>query len=333
MANLDLQQKPLMSAPSDTEKPIISAVDSSFSDRIPAYVELTKMRISIMVVLTFLVAAAVSPAAMYYSTIDSSAVQAPALPSIWVLFWGTIGMLLVCFSGNAMNMYVERKTDSLMPRTAGRPLPAEKLTSTEVLLFGAATFVLSAAIFAYFVNWQTVLCAAVNWIVYVVIYTPLKRKTWFNTEIGAIAGALPVIMGSLATTGTITLVAWAFFGVLVFWQFPHFMAIAWKYRHEYKAGGLQMLTVVDPSGKRAGFKSVLTCILLIVCSLIPVFQVRTIYHGILLAAIALIVGLPYLKASFAFNSDRNDASAKKLMRSSLLYLPLYMTGLIIACLT
>ena len=308
-----------MSSPTKTEKPLASVADSpSFADRMPAYVELTKMRISIMVVLTFIVAAIVSQ---------------PGFIDVPILFWGTIGCLLICFSGNAMNMYVERKTDLLMPRTAGRPLPAEKLTSLEVLAFGALTFVLSAVIFWYFVNWQTTVCAAVNWIVYVVIYTPLKRKTWFNTEIGAIAGALPVIMGALAATATVPMVAWAFFGVLVFWQFPHFMAIAWKYRHEYEAGGLQMLTVVDPSGKRAGFKSVLTCVLLIVCSLIPIFEVRTIFHVILLIVISLIVGAPYLKASIGFNSDPNDVTAKKLMRSSLLYLPLYMTGLLIACLT
>ncbi len=308
-----------MSSPTKTEKPLASVADSpSFADRMPAYVELTKMRISIMVVLTFIVAAIVSQ---------------PGFIDVPILFWGTIGCLLICFSGNAMNMYVERKTDLLMPRTAGRPLPAEKLTSLEVLAFGALTFVLSAVIFWYFVNWQTTVCAAINWIVYVVIYTPLKRKTWFNTEIGAIAGALPVIMGALAATATVPMVAWAFFGVLVFWQFPHFMAIAWKYRHEYEAGGLQMLTVVDPSGKRAGFKSVLTCVLLIVCSLIPIFEVRTIFHVILLIVISLIVGAPYLKASIGFNSDPNDVTAKKLMRSSLLYLPLYMTGLLIACLT
>jgi protoheme IX farnesyltransferase len=307
-----------MSVPSEPSKPLATAADASFQARIPAYIELTKMRISVMVVLTFLVAAVIS---------------SPAFIDISVLFWGTIGMLLICFSGNAMNMFVERHTDLLMPRTAGRPLPAEKLTSREVLIFGFLTFVLSAAILSYFVNGQTAICAAVNWIVYVVIYTPLKRKTWFNTEIGAVAGALPVIMGALATTGTVPLVAWAFFGVLTFWQFPHFMAIAWKYRHDYKAAGLQMLTVVDPSGKRAGFKSVVTCILLIAVSLIPALDVRTIYHSIMLVLVALVLGYGYFKASLAFNADRNDASAKKLMRSSLLYLPLYMIGLIVACLT
>ncbi len=308
-----------MSAPTETEKPMSNvAQPTESSDRFSAYVELTKMRISVMVVLTFLVAAIISQ---------------PIFIDLVTLFWGTLGCLLICFSGNAMNMFVERKTDSLMPRTAGRPLPAAKLTSAEVLLFGAVTFVLSAAIFWFLVNWQTAICAAINWICYVVIYTPMKKKTWFNTEVGSVAGALPVIMGALAATETVPLIAWAFFGVLVFWQFPHFMAIAWKYRHEYEAGGLKMLTVVDPSGKRAGFKSVLTCILLILVSLIPAFQVRTLWQSVLLVLIAIIVGYPYLKASFAFNADRNDASAKKLMRSSLLYLPLYMTGLLITCLT
>ena len=310
-----------MSAPSETEKPSIAVTaDSSNQDRFSAFVELTKMRISIMVVLTFIVAAIISQPVFIFINVG-------------VLFWGTLGCLLICFSGNAMNMFVERKTDSLMPRTAGRPLPASKLTSAEVLIFGAVTFIGSIAIFWYFVNRPTALCAAANWIVYVVIYTPLKRKTWFNTEIGAVAGALPVIMGSLAVSETVPLTAWAFFGVLVFWQFPHFMAIAWKYRHEYEAGGLQMLTVVDPTGKRAGFKSVLTCVLLIICSLLPVFEVRAMFQVILLVVIALIVGAPYLKASIAFNADPNDVTAKKLMRSSLLYLPLYMAGLLIVCLT
>ena len=303
---------------SQSDSPAGDHATGSLSDRWPAYVELTKMRISVMVVLTFLVAAFIAQ---------------PIFVDFATLFWGTIGCLLICFSGNAMNMYVERKTDSLMPRTAGRPLPAAKLTSWEVLLFGAATFILSAVIFWLFVNWQTTVCAAINWITYVVIYTPMKKKTWFNTEVGSVAGALPVIMGALATTGTVPLIAWAFFGVLVFWQFPHFMAIAWKYRHEYEAGGLQMLTVVDPSGVRAGRKSVITCVLLILVSLIPVFTVRAWWQSILLVVISLIVGMPYLKASLAFNKERNDSTAKTLMRSSLLYLPLYMMGLLIVCLT
>lgn len=298
-----------------TNPPVLG---SPLSDRIGAYVELTKLRISVMVLITFIVAAVMA---------------APAFPAFSVLFWGSIGMLLIAGSGNAMNMYLERRSDLLMPRTAGRPLPSDRLTTTEVIIFGLATFALSVAILGWFVNWPTAICGVVNWVLYVLIYTPLKRKTWLNTEVGAVAGALPVLMGGLATGSTIPVSVWAFFGVLIFWQFPHFMAIAWKYREQYRDGGLQMLTVVDPTGVRAGRKAVVTCVLLIVVSLVPAFYVRSFFHSGILVVFALAVGAFYLKASIRFNKEPNDATAKKLLRSSLLYLPLYMLGLILACLT
>jgi len=297
--------------PSDPPAP-----DSTLSQRISAYVELTKLRISVMVLITFIVAAAMA---------------APV--SFSVLLWGSIGMLLIAGSGNAMNMYLERRSDLLMPRTAGRPLPSDRLTSIEVIIFGMATLILSVVILGLFVNWATAICGLANWVLYVLIYTPLKRVHWFNTEVGAVAGALPVLMGALATGSTIPVSVWAFFGVLFFWQFPHFMAIAWKYRDQYKKGGLQMLTVVDPSGVRAGRKAVVTCVLLIAVSLVPAFFVRSTFHSVILAVFALVVGVYYLKASLAFNSQPDDATAKKLLRSSLLYLPLYMLGLMLACLT
>ena len=137
-----------------------------------------------------------------------------------------LGMLGISASGNAMNMYLERYSDFLMPRTATRPLPAQRLSATEVATFAAVSFGVGIAFLFASVNWQTAVCGIANWVLYVFIYTPLKRKTHFNTEIGAVAGAMPIIMGSLATTGTVALTCWAFFGVLLLWQFPHFMAIA-----------------------------------------------------------------------------------------------------------
>ena len=285
--------------------------------RMQAYVELTKMRISVMVLVTFVVAAALA---------------ADGMPQLSVMFWGTLGMLFVVASGNAMNMYLERYSDFLMPRTANRPLPARKLSASEVAFFGAATIGIGTAILLVTVNWQTAVCGLVNWILYVAIYTPMKRKTWFNTEVGAVAGAMPILMGGLATTDPpqISLVVWAFFGVLFFWQFPHFMAIAWKYRHQYEAGGLKMLTVVDPTGKRAGRKAVVTAVLLIIVSLVPLFDCPTYVQGIVLTVAAIGLGWRYLKASIAFNRQPNDDTARTLMRKSLLYLPLYMLALIIA---
>ena len=155
-----------------------------------------------------------------------------------------------------------------MPRTAKRPLPAKELTTAEVATFGAVTFGIAVAFLFGGVNWQTGVCGVASWILYVLIYTPLKRYTHYNTEIGAVAGALPVIMGSLATTGSVGLVGWSLFGVLFLWQFPHFFAIAWMYRDQYKAGGLKMLTNTEPTGRMAGIKSVVGCVALIIVSLL-----------------------------------------------------------------
>jgi len=285
--------------------------------RVQAYVELTKMRITVMVLVTFIVAAALA---------------AEGLPSMSVMFWGTLGMAFVAASGNALNMFLERYSDFLMPRTANRPLPAQKLSANEVALFGAATIGIGTAILLVTVNWQTAACGLLNWILYVAIYTPMKRKTWFNTEVGAVAGAMPILMGGLATTDppSIPLVVWAFFGVLFFWQFPHFMAIAWKYRDQYEAGGLQMLTVVDPTGKRAGRKAVVTAVLLIIVSLIPLVDCPTYIQGFVLIAASAWLGWRYLHASILFNADPNDTTARTLMMKSLLYLPLYMLALIVS---
>jgi protoheme IX farnesyltransferase len=304
-----------------TEIPMESPTADTSSSRLQAYVELTKLRISIMVLITFVVAAVLAAQAAGVTIVLSQ------------LLGALIGMFLIAASGNAMNMYLERYTDFLMPRTAQRPLPAQKLSASEVATFAAVTFSIGATVLWQTVNWQTAVCGIANWILYAFIYTPLKRKHWSNTEIGAVAGAMPILMGSLATTGTVGLIGWSFFAVLFFWQFPHFMAIAWKYRDQYQAGGLQMLTVTEPTGRAAGRKAVVTAVLLLIASLIPALTVRTPFHAALLLVLAIALGMYYLRAAKVFNRDRNDVTAKKLLRASLLYLPLYMMTLIIACLS
>lgn len=301
------------------------------TSRVSAYMELTKLRISVMVLITFAVAAVL--AWHVAATHNASSGLAPIPFSIIALLGGSLGMLLIAASGNAMNMYLERYSDFLMPRTANRPLPAQKLSASEVAVFAAITFGVGTIVLLEMTNWQTAACGIANWILYSFIYTPLKTKHWSNTEVGAVAGAMPILMGSLATTETVGLIGWAFFGVLFFWQFPHFMAIAWKYRDQYRAGGLQMLTVTEPTGRAAGRKAIVTAVLLLIVSLIPVLSVRTWFHGGLLIVLAVVLGGYYLKASIIFNRDRNDATARTLMRVSLLYLPLYMLVLMIACLT
>jgi len=287
--------------------------------RLQAYFELTKMRISVMVLITYAVAG-----------ILAAVTTGVDIPS-GVLLAGLIGMLLVAASGNAANMYIERYSDYLMPRTATRPLPSMRLSAAEVALFTAVTLGVGTAILWQLVNWQTAICGVANWILYALIYTPLKRYHWINTEIGAIAGAMPIAMGALTTTGRMGLVAWSFFAVLFFWQFPHFMAIAWKYREQYRAGGLKMLTVTEPTGWAAGQKAVITAVALMAVSLVPVYCTATWGRALVLVVPSLILGTIYLKASWQFWGDRNDLTARRLMRVSLLYLPLYMLALTLAC--
>lgn len=299
-----------------TTKP--ETTETAARSRTSAFVELTKLRITVMVLLTFACAAVLS------------AVAANQDIAIGSMLAGLIGMFMIACSGNAMNMYLERYSDFLMPRTSKRPLPAKELTTEEVVTFAAITFGVAIAFLFGGVNWQTGVCGIGNWVLYVFIYTPLKRYTPLNTEIGAVAGAMPVLMGSLAATGTIGLVGWAFFGVLFLWQFPHFFAIAWMYRDQYEAGGLKMLTNTEPTGKQAGIKSVVGCLMLIVVSLLPVVdlvadvEVNGWWRVAAFVIVSLCLGGVYLKASIRFLKKRETTVARRLLRSSLLYLPLYM---------
>jgi len=297
-----------------------SKVDSATKQktRVQAYVELTKLRISVMVLLTFAVAAFLAAA------------EAGVGVSLTLFLGALFGMLAIAASGNAMNMYMERYSDFLMPRTAKRPLPDQRLSATEVATFGAVSLGVGVGVLLALVNWETAVCGVANWILYVFIYTPLKRKTHFNTEVGAVAGAMPIVMGSLATTQSVGLVCWAFFGVLLLWQFPHFMAIAWMYRDDYRKGGLKMLTVTEPTGAAAGRKAIITGVMLIGVSLIPALAMAPIQVWVF-CIIAILLGIYYLQAAIAFNRSRTHAIARKLLKVSILYLPLYMV-LLIGCL-
>ena len=211
------------------------------------YLELTKPKISVLVLVTVAVAMFVGNA---------------GLPSPWLLLNALAGTALVAASASALNQRLERRTDALMERTATRPLPAGRLSERDALVFGIVTIVAGLAYLAVVVNWLTAILGALTWLLYVPLYTPLKRTTPLNTVVGAIAGALPTLMGWAAVGGSFSLAAGGgglkaatLFLIVYLWQFPHFMAIAWIYRRQYAAAGLKMLTVVDPSGCRGGLAS------------------------------------------------------------------------------
>ena len=205
-----------------------------------------------------------------------------------------------------------------MPRTADRPLPAGRIAPRHALLFGIVATVSGTALLALEVNLTTAAFGLATWFLYVVVYTPLKRITPLNTVVGAVAGAIPVLMGWAAVEGRFGLGAAALFMIVFLWQFPHFMAIAWLYRDDYARGGMQMATVVDPSGRLAGRQSFFAALVLIPVSLLP-----SLVHGAgpLYFAWAALLGTLQLACAAWFLVRRDRQTARVLLRATLIYLP------------
>jgi protoheme IX farnesyltransferase len=238
------------------------------------------------------------------------------------LLWVLAGTALVAASSSIANQILERRTDRLMQRTASRPLVAGRLAVSAAWWLTALTLAVGTAVCWIAAGWEPAAAAVATWLLYVLLYTPLKRITPLNTAVGAVAGALPVAIGWLAADGPARLAAGdargalavgALATVLYLWQFPHFMAIAWIYRAQYAAAGARMLTVVDPTGLRAAGQALAAALALMPAALVlavPSGSVRMF----LSAAIAAGV---YLLATVNFAVRRDDASARFLLLSSL----------------
>lgn len=241
-----------------------------------------------------------------------------------------LGTLLVAGSATAWNQWLERRRDGLMARTARRPLPAGHLPSAPALVFAVLTAAGGGLYLALAVNRWAALWAGLAWAIYVAVYTPLKSRTPLHTAVGAVAGALPVLIGWSAAGGNPPLAAdprsGALFLVLFLWQFPHFLAIAWIYRAQYAAAGFRLLTVVDPSGRRAARLGLLAAGAVLPISLVPAgFLSAGAALGYSLAACTL-AGVQ-LAAAVRFHRCRSEATARGLLRATLLYLPLLLAAL------
>jgi protoheme IX farnesyltransferase len=281
--------------------------------RIADYVELTKPRIVAMELITVIVAAHLA---------------SPRVVDRGVLLWTVLGAGLVAASAGAWNQWWERSNDARMPRTANRPLPAGRLSTRQVLFFGAAALVLGEVALAAGATLTAAATAFATWLIYILAYTPLKTRSPLNTAVGAASGALPVLIGWTATGTPIDIRTLSLVAVMFLWQFPHFMAIAWLYRAEYARAGQRMLTVVDPTGVRAGAQAVVGALTLIPVSLVPALTPDAgspaIYCGW-----ALVLGLAQLSAATMFLLHRTDHSARRLLRASLAYLICWMGLLLI----
>jgi protoheme IX farnesyltransferase len=269
------------------------------------YLELTKPKIGGLVLVTVAVAAVVA---------------SWGAPGGWLLFHTLMGTALVAASASALNQWMEIDTDAQMQRTAVRPLPTGRLSSAQVLWFAAITITLGAGYLAVAVNVRTASLGLLTWGLYAWVYTPLKSRTPANTAVGAVAGALPVLMGWSAVA-PLDMRAWSLFLIVFLWQFPHFMAIAWIYRQQYAQAGLQMLSTVDPSGFRAGAQAIVAALVLIPVSVVPYLAEPA---GGVYFAWAIALGTAQLVCATIFFFQLTEQAARRLLWASLVYLPAMM---------
>jgi len=243
-----------------------------------------------------------------------------------ILLHVLIGTGLIGAGAGALNQLIERRYDAMMRRTEHRPLPSGRLLPWEALTFGASASLLGVVDLAVFTNMLAAFIAVATLETYLFLYTPLKRITPWSTVVGGIPGALPPVIGWTAVTGEISLGACLLFAVLFFWQMPHFFSLAWMYRKDYARAGYRMLTVVDPSGTRAGNQIVVFGVLLMAASLVPGFLG---YAGVAYTAAAALLGGSFLAAGIHFRSTRSNESARRVFFASLIYLPVLLLIMVV----
>ena len=232
---------------------------------------------------------------------------------------------LVGGSSSVFNQVAERDTDRLMPRTQGRPLAAGRMSVRDAVLFGTALGLAGVLGLALAFQPLSALLALSTLVVYVLVYTPLKRHTTLNTVIGALPGAMPPLLGFVALAGHPGPWGWLLFALVFAWQFPHFFAIAWLYRDEYRRAGLRMLPCLPGAAGLAGRQALAYGLLLLPVSLLPGVRGEA---GVLYTGAALLLGLGYVAASAAFAWRESRASARALLVTSLVYLPLVFSAVL-----
>ena len=234
------------------------------------------------------------------------------------LFNTVFGAALASAGANALNMWWERESDAAMKRTRMRPLPSGRIRPRVALTFAGLLSVWGLGHLVVFVNWLTVALVATSLLTYILVYTPLKRRTHHATLIGAVPGSLPTLAGWTAADAPITATAVAITAIVFFWQMPHFYALAWVYREDYARGGYRMLTAIDPRGARLGFESTAHSAALLAVSMVPVVSGLL---GWVYGAGAVVLGLAMVVLSVRLWLVRDDQRAWQLFFGSVAYLP------------
>src|SRR6476646_10654458 len=267
----------------------------SARERFAAYLELTKPRITFLIVLT----AAAGFALASQASIDYAG-----------LMRAMVGIALLSSGIATINQYMERDLDALMRRTANRPLPSGKLLPWEALAFGTGLIVLAELYLAVLVNPLTAVLGLTVIAGYLFGYTPLKTRTSLSTMVGAFPGAVPPLIGWAAARGTVSIEAGVLFAILFLWQFPHFLAIAWMYREDYGRAGICMLPVVEPDGRVTGQQIIAYTTMLLPVSLLPTVLGVS---GKIYFVSASILGLLFLASGIRTALTKTNKAARELL--------------------
>jgi heme o synthase len=274
------------------------------------YIELTKPRLNGLVVAT-------SAAGFYLGTAGS-------VDIIHMLF-AVAGTALVAGGAAVLNQVSERESDALMRRTRLRPLPDGRVAPGDAWIFGLLLSASGVALLAARTNPRAAALALGTLVVYLMVYTPMKRRTPLSTLVGALPGALPALIGWTAAHDHVAAGGAALFAIVFLWQIPHFMAISWLYRDDYQKAGFPLLTVIDPGGRRAGRQAVLFAAALLPVAVVPsLIRVSGAASGV----VAVVLGTALLCLAVAFARTRTDESARRLFFGSIVYLPILWMALI-----
>jgi heme o synthase len=290
---------------------VATPAEAKRAQRTADFVTLTKPRLNFLVLITTL-------GGMYIAAPDGV-----ALP---LLFHALVGTALVAGGAAALNQVWERDTDGLMRRTRRRPIPDGRLRAADGAWFGTLLSATGLIELTWKVNPLASAVAAATLVSYVFVYTPLKTRTSLSTLIGAIPGALPPVIGWAAATGTISIGAIVLFGIVFLWQMPHFLAIAWLYRDDYRHARIPLLPVLEPDGRRTGQQALLYAAALWPVSLLPAaVGLADVPYSIL----ATLLGAGLIALSAMFARERTTVTARRLFLFSIIYLPLLWTALVL----
>ncbi|MFK7845699.1 MAG: heme o synthase [Rhodothermales bacterium] len=300
-----------MNSAAHLEIPSIPEKPASFRSKFADYLTLTKPEI------TFLVT--ISAVAGYIlgttGEIDLSAFIALI-----------VGVAFSSAGGAAFNHYIERDLDAEMKRTDNRPLPSGRINPTVVLVLASLISITGIGILYIYCNLLTSILSALTIVLYIFLYTPLKQYTKYNTFVGTIPGALPALGGWTAATGSFGTGGWVIFFILLIWQLPHFLALAWMYRKDYGRAGFKMLPVVEPNGRSTANQMLISAVLLLITSLLPSALGLT---GMIYFIGVLIVSLWLLATCVRFYRTMTNVDARRVLKASIIHIPVLVVLLIV----